>query len=633
MLLFVFVPAALAAQSVVNVPTSQCVWRAGDDPAWAAPGLDETGWQPYAPGKQDDNQPRLWVRCHADLSSLEGAAQPAIQIAADSSYQIFFNGQLLGGSGDLSRGNFSINAIRSYPFSSGLLQHSPITLALRLAITRNLTQSGPIHTLLMMPLRIRAGDAALLDDIRAREILTRTSGYALTATCYSIIGVIALMMLGLFFSDRSRIEILLLSLSGLSLAVLRLNEFSAAALLNYSFLSCLAVILLGNISLTFTQVPFYYALARRRVPIAFWMIMPSTVLTSVPAIVGVLPIAHQPEWWGLFGEAFLRPLGLVVHITLEIAPFIAFWPYAKIARGMRPLAALCMVWAAVDIVWFLIEITALRIPGIPDLFAIWGVVALDVRAFTTTCVLAALLILFLHEQRQIFEERAHLSGEVQAACNVQQYLIPDHLPATPGFRLESAYHPAREVGGDFFQVLPQPADGSVLIIVGDVAGKGVEAGMLATLIVGAVRTAAAFTSDPSRILALLNDRLRGRGLVTCLALRIEQDGNATLVNAGHLPPYLNGKEMAVEGALPLGAIPGTQFPALRFQLEESDLLVLITDGVVEARSKTGELFGFERTAAISTQSAEQIAHAAQAFGQEDDITVLTITLAGVPAHA
>ncbi len=632
LLFFIFalawlVPGSLAAQSVVNVPTSQCVWRAGDDPAWAAPGLDESGWQPYSQWKSADSQPRLWVRCHADLSSLEGAAQPAIQIAVDSSYQLFLDGQLLGGSGDLSRGNFSINAIRSYPVSRSLLQHSPTTLALRLAITRNLSQSGPIHTLITMPLRIRAGDAYLLDAIRAREILTRTSSYALTATCYGIIGVIALMMLGLFLSDRSRIEILLLCVAGLSLALLRLNEFSAAALLNYSFLSCLALILAGNFGLTFTQVPFYYALARRRVPIAFWIIIASAALTSVPAAVGILVIAHQPEWWGLFSEAFLRPFGLVVHISLDIAPFIAFWPYSKIARRMRPLVALCMLWAAVDIVWFLIEITALRIPGIPDLFAVWGVVALDARAFTTTCVLAALLILFLHEQRQIFEERAHFSGEVQAACNVQQYLIPDHMPATPGFMIESAYRPAREVGGDFFQVLPQPADGSVLIIVGDVAGKGVEAGMLATLIVGAVRTAAAFTSDPTRILALLNDRLRGRGLVTCLALRIESDGSATLVNAGHLPPYLNGKEMAVEGALPLGAVPGTQFPALRFKLDACDSLVLITDGVVEARSKTGELFGFARAAAISTQSADSIAHAAQEFGQEDDITVLTLARA------
>jgi serine phosphatase RsbU (regulator of sigma subunit) len=216
---------------------------------------------------------------------------------------------------------------------------------------------------------------------------------------------------------------------------------------------------------------------------------------------------------------------------------------------------------------------------------------------------------------------------VLAARNVQQYLIPAHMPPTPGFLIESEYCPSRDVGGDFFQVLPQASDGSVLIVVGDVAGKGIEAGMLATLIVGAVRTAAEFTSDPRRILALLNQRLCGRGFVTCLALRIEQDGSATLVNAGHLPPYLNGKEMSVDGTLPLGAVPGMQFPALRFTLDPGDSLLLMTDGVVEAQNAQGELFGFDRIAVHlgSGAGGTALAAAAQAFGQEDDITVLSLT--------
>jgi serine phosphatase RsbU (regulator of sigma subunit) len=68
-------------------------------------------------------------------------------------------------------------------------------------------------------------------------------------------------------------------------------------------------------------------------------------------------------------------------------------------------------------------------------------------------------------------------------------------------------------------------------------------------------------------------------------------------------------------------------------LAPGDSLTLLSDGVVEARNAQGELFGFEGAASISTQSADAIAHAAQAYGQEDDITVLTLTLAGAPAHA
>jgi serine phosphatase RsbU (regulator of sigma subunit) len=240
-------------------------------------------------------------------------------------------------------------------------------------------------------------------------------------------------------------------------------------------------------------------------------------------------------------------------------------------------------------------------------------------------LLAVFAILILRFTRtRSAEER--FAGEVQAARNVQQYLIPEHLPSTPGLCVESEYRPAKEVGGDFFQVLPDAADGSVLIVVGDVAGHGMEAGMLATLIVGAIRTAASFTTDPARILSLLNDRMQGRGLATCLALRIERDGSATLANAGHLPPYLNGNELAIEGALPLGAIPGIDFPVLQFKLAADDTLMLMTDGVAEAQDSEGHLFGFDRIGEMLRKgtAAAALATAAQAFGQEDDITVLTV---------
>jgi hypothetical protein len=235
----------------------------------------------------------------------------------------------------------------------------------------------------------------------------------------------------------------------------------------------------------------------------------------------------------------------------------------------------------------------------------------------------AILILRFTRTRSA-EER--FAAEVQAARNVQQYLIPEHLPPTPGLAIESVYRPSREVGGDFFQVLPNASDGSTLIVVGDVAGKGMEAGMLATLIVGGIRTAASFTTEPLRILSLLNERMQGRGLATCVALHIERDGSATLANAGHLPPYLNGQEMAMEGALPLGSVSGITFPVLRFKLAEGDALMLMTDGVAEAQNAEGHLFGFERIAEMLRKgvAATALATAAQEFGQEDDITVLTV---------
>jgi serine phosphatase RsbU (regulator of sigma subunit) len=85
--------------------------------------------------------------------------------------------------------------------------------------------------------------------------------------------------------------------------------------------------------------------------------------------------------------------------------------------------------------------------------------------------------------------------------------------------------------------------------------------------------------------------------------------------------------MSVESGLPLGIIPDAVYPKTAVQLAPGDALAFVSDGVVEARNQGGELFGFDRTRDISRQTAEQIAEAARQFGQDDDITVLTLTLA------
>jgi phosphoserine phosphatase RsbU/P len=104
-----------------------------------------------------------------------------------------------------------------------------------------------------------------------------------------------------------------------------------------------------------------------------------------------------------------------------------------------------------------------------------------------------------------------------------------------------------------------------------------------------------------------------------------------LANAGNPAPYRNGEEMAVEPGLPLGMISEASYEETRYQIAPGDRLMFVSDGVVEATNPQGELYGFERTQAISDQPAELIAKAATEFGQEDDITVLTIR--SVPAYA
>ena len=188
------------------------------------------------------------------------------------------------------------------------------------------------------------------------------------------------------------------------------------------------------------------------------------------------------------------------------------------------------------------------------------------------------------------------------------------------------------MGGDFFQIIPLEDEyaGSTLVLLGDVSGKGLKAAMTVALIVGAVRTLARFTPRPAELLAELNLRLYGRmqgGFATCLALRLDADGSCALASAGHPMPFLNQQEIELAGALPLGVVPGVQYQEAEIQLHEGDHLALYTDGLLEARNATGEIFSFERLDALfaTRPGAAEATEAAVNFGQDDDITVLTLT--------
>jgi len=168
---------------------------------------------------------------------------------------------------------------------------------------------------------------------------------------------------------------------------------------------------------------------------------------------------------------------------------------------------------------------------------------------------------------------------------------------------------------------------------GDVVGLCLErsAAMMVSLLVGKLQTLADSTSSPAEILNGLNRGLHARsrgGFTTCLILRADPDGNLTIANAGHLFPYKNGAEMSIENGLPLGLSENETYTETYSRLDESEQLTLVTDGVVEARGKDGEIFGFARTQAISNLPAEAIAQTAQDFGQDDDISVIAITRKG-----
>jgi len=170
-------------------------------------------------------------------------------------------------------------------------------------------------------------------------------------------------------------------------------------------------------------------------------------------------------------------------------------------------------------------------------------------------------------------------------------------------------------------------DGSLLVVVGDVSGKGLDAALLVAAVLGGL--AIEKEKRPATLLDDLNNAVTGRtggGFITACCARFYPNGRVVIANAGHIAPYLNGSEVLVENSLPLGIAAQSSYSETEIQAART--VTFLSDGVVEARNTKGELLGFERMAALTARPAAEIADAAQRWGQEDDITVLTVKLTG-----
>lgn len=230
-------------------------------------------------------------------------------------------------------------------------------------------------------------------------------------------------------------------------------------------------------------------------------------------------------------------------------------------------------------------------------------------------------------------EKAQLESEMAAAREIQRVMVPERLPEIPGYQIESTYRPAAEVGGDFFQVIPL-GSGRTLVVIGDVSGKGLRAAMIVSMIVGMLRSTSGFSEEPAVLLEELNRGLCGRtdgGFATCLIVRLDGNGELAVANAGHPSPYINGAEIPFAGSVPLGLVQESMYAQANVQMQQGDVAVLMTDGVAEAQDAQRVLLGFSRVESLLREGADAktVADTAQQFGQQDDLTVISIArLAG-----
>jgi len=615
----------------------------GDDPAWSSSAFDDSSWGTMnltpPPGSADetlgtsgeipgwtasgypDYSGYAWYRLKVDVQGANRRLAIKMPDGADDAYQVFVNGKLIG-----SFGSFSAHHVTAYstlPEQFRLpkdIGDGTITIAIRMwmdsATPFNSPDAGGLHG---PPVLGYASVIGALTELDYDD----TAHYIGSAVVESLILFMALLMtLALFWLDREEKAYFWLALVCLAtlLSNILLLSVNFSAWIGQTYAVILTDVLLGPMRIGLWVLFWGYWFR-------IWNI--ARLHQLVWSLVGLLMLGTAMLRPPLYGEhipvhyaTFINPTLLIIKLAL--GALLLFVTYRGLTRqkaeGGMAVTAVLLVFVAN----YQRQLLLLHLPANFTVFGFTISLGTIATVISLLIITVMLLIRFFLSQQQ--KEQWKL--EIQQAQHVQQILIPNKLAQIPGFTIDSEYRPAREVGGDFFQVLPGDLPGSVLIVVGDVTGKGMQAGMLVAVIVGALRAAALHSSDPVRILHEVNVQLceRQHASATCQIVYIDSAGQAILANAGQLPPYLNGEEMEMEGALPLGTIPDADHSVTHFTLSPGDSLILMSDGIVEAQDAEGNLLGFEGISELlqKTSTAREIAQAAQDFGQEDDILVLQV---------
>jgi serine phosphatase RsbU (regulator of sigma subunit)/predicted ester cyclase len=241
-------------------------------------------------------------------------------------------------------------------------------------------------------------------------------------------------------------------------------------------------------------------------------------------------------------------------------------------------------------------------------------------------------------------ERERVEQELQVARSIQQASLPNDVPKLEGWEIVHHYQPAREVGGDFYDIL-ELANGQLGLLVGDATSKGVPAALVMASTRSMLRAVARGSDySPGEVLSRVNDSLvtdiPPNMFVTCFYCILDpENGSLNYANAGHDLPYLhrNGEaeELRARG-MPLGLMPAMNYEEKEMVLQAGEAALFYSDGLVEAHDSKGEMFGFPRLQRLLAQHDENesalrnflmeelYSFVGESWEQEDDITLLTL---------
>ena len=230
----------------------------------------------------------------------------------------------------------------------------------------------------------------------------------------------------------------------------------------------------------------------------------------------------------------------------------------------------------------------------------------DLELFIALCSLAAIAIENAKMHNSLME-RQRLVKDMEFARTVQESFLPQKTPEIAGYQFSAHYIPALEVGGDFYDFIHLDRNRTG-IVIGDVSGKGVPAALYMAKLGSDLRTLAFTEKDPAATLERLNDLLTERSrrgmFATLLYIELDsQTGILSISNAGHLPLIIKKaggsvKKLSTTGGSPLGILTGMKFGQESATLDPGDIIILYTDGIIEAMNAREELYGYKRFEAL-----------------------------------
>lgn len=266
----------------------------------------------------------------------------------------------------------------------------------------------------------------------------------------------------------------------------------------------------------------------------------------------------------------------------------------------------------------------------------------DLNVLVTVACQAAFAI----EHAQLHEEalkKQELERELELADKVQHDLLPAAPPSIEGYDFFHFYQSAYQVGGDYFDYIHLP-ESKLAILLADVSGKGISAALVMAKLSAEARCCLESKLSPAQALSRLNEKFIQRGwedrFITLVMIILDPvQHTATVVNAGHLPPFLRHADGRVEAVStktagpPLGVLPDHHYESTQIALRPKDSLTVFTDGFNEAMNEKDELFGLDRirhqlqhdapnASAIGTELIEAVKQFTGQQTQSDDMCLV-----------